>query len=101
MELLLAGAVLSLVGLAVAWMGFHASRPGAGDTAPAGLRPVPAPARFFADPAPTRVPLERLLLQIEDHIREEQAAAESFLAAPNPVLLHGRTSSPMAGGPAC
>ena len=63
-----------------------------------------APARFFSDrvaapptvpPAPTwAVPIEVLLLQIENHVRMEQAAAESFVAFPTQALLHSKTSSP-------
>ena len=59
-----------------------------------------SPARFFIQrdqrptTAQTRVPLEALLLQIENHVRLEQAAAESFLSAPTSALLHGRTISP-------
>ncbi|MEW5984766.1 MAG: hypothetical protein AB1806_20625 [Acidobacteriota bacterium] len=64
------------------------------------------PERFFvSDAAPkpakahgpvTRVPIDVLLLQIERHIRLEQAAAESFLYAPSRESLHGRTLSPLA-----
>ena len=63
-----------------------------------------APARFFSDrvaaprtvpPAPPwPVPIEVLLLQIENHVRLEQAAAESFLAFPTQALLHSKTASP-------
>ncbi len=58
-----------------------------------------APPQFFADglaapPAAPRVPLEVLLLQLEQHVRLEQAAAESFLAFPTPASLHSRTTSP-------
>jgi hypothetical protein len=60
-----------------------------------------APARFFSDRAPVpaavppvQVPIEVLLLQIENHVRLEQAAAESFLAFPSQALLHSKTSSP-------
>jgi hypothetical protein len=60
-----------------------------------------APARFFSDrvaipPAvsPLQVPIEVLLLQIENHVRLEQAAAESFLAFPTHALLHSKTTSP-------
>ena len=52
---------------------------------------MPAP-RFFVDPA-SRVPIEALLLQIENHVRLEHAAAESFMEHPNPALLHSRTTS--------
>ena len=57
------------------------------------------PANFFSDysvsPVITRtqVPIEVLLLQIENHVRLEQAAAESFLYAPSPTLLHNKTVS--------
>ncbi len=59
-----------------------------------------APERFFADShksfhrQPT-VPLEVLLLQIEQHVRLEQAAAESFISLPSPELLNCRTESPL------
>jgi hypothetical protein len=46
------------------------------------------------DTAP-RVPIEALLLQIERHIRLEQAAAESFLDYPTVESLHTRTMSPL------
>jgi hypothetical protein len=57
------------------------------------------PTRFFADPPPlpkaaySQVPIEALLLQIENHVRLEQAAAECFLASPNASLLHSPTIS--------
>ena len=41
-----------------------------------------------------QVPIEVLLLQIEDHVRLEQAAAESFLAFPTHAQLHSKTTSP-------
>ncbi len=46
-------------------------------------------------PAPGPVPLETLLLQIERHIRLEQAAAESFHHTPTGKSLHSRTASPL------
>jgi hypothetical protein len=42
-----------------------------------------------------QVPIEALLLQIESHVRLEQAAAESFLQTPTPALLHSKTISPL------
>jgi hypothetical protein len=36
-----------------------------------------------------------LLLQIDRHVRLEQAAAESFLDAPTTASLHSRTTSPL------
>jgi len=63
-----------------------------------------APARFFSDRVAVprsvpplqgpQVPIEVLLLQIENHVRMEQAAAESFLAFPTHALLHSKTTSP-------
>jgi hypothetical protein len=105
MEMLLMGACLSLFGLAVACMAFNAAAPRE-EEAPA-IQPelakaaAVAPPRFFADPvmipmtAYAQVPMEALLLQIENHVRLEHAAAESFLAAPNAALLHSRTMSPL------
>ncbi len=106
MEMLLMGACLSLFGLAVACLAFGAATRGE-EQAPANTRPQPAAAqatakaRFFVDPravpagAQARVPIEALLLQIESHVRLEQAAAESFLDSPTPALLHSRTMSPL------
>ena len=60
-----------------------------------------APGRFFGDnvmtpvPLQLQVPIEALLLQIESHVRLEQAAAESFLQFPTPALLQSRTMSPL------
>ncbi len=60
----------------------------------------PAPSRFFGDSIPVpvaaqpRVPLDALLQQIENHIRLEQAVAESYVEAPDLALLHTRTRSP-------
>jgi hypothetical protein len=60
--------------------------------------------RFFADAAEAplaasagyqQVPIEVLLLQIDRHVRLEQAAAESFLQAPTTASLHSRTTSPL------
>ena len=60
------------------------------------MRLATADARFFAATPPlpvaalNRVPIEALLLQIENHVRLEHAAAECFLASPNPALLHSQ-----------
>jgi hypothetical protein len=103
MEMLLMGACLSLFGLAVTCMAFNAAQPREEEAPAAQPEPVKAAAvasaRFFAEPVTipimvqAQVPIEALLLQIENHVRLEHAAAESFLAAPNPVLLHSRTMS--------
>jgi len=57
------------------------------------------PSRFFADgvaPGTGRgEPLDALLLQLEHHVRLEQAAAESFLHNPTVESLHYPTASPL------
>ena len=95
MEMLLMGAVLSMFGLAVTCMAFGAATRGV-DREPVKEKPavkpsIPAP-RFFVDPS-RQVPIEALLLQIENHVRLEQAAAECFLESPNASRLHSRTIS--------
>jgi len=106
MEMLLMGVCLSVFGLAVACLAFGAAThepEEATAAAPAvqkeKVRAAVAPARFFADPPPlpmaaySQVPIEALLLQIENHVRLEHAAAECFVASPNASLLHSRTIS--------
>jgi len=91
MDMLLMGAVLSMFGLAVTCLAFGAATRGV-DREPVKDKPaMPAP-RFFVDPS-RQVPTEALLLQIENHVRLEQAAAESFLQAPDSARLHSRTTS--------
>jgi hypothetical protein len=93
---------LSIFGLAITAMAFGAAtRTQRKPEAP--LQPVIqlAPEKFFAESHPTfhrqpNVPLEVLLLQIERHVRLEQAAAESFISLPSPELLNCRTQSPLA-----
>lgn len=57
---------------------------------------------FFGRPAlppsghvASTVPVEVLLLELERHIRLEQAAAESFHRSPTPASLHCVTASPL------
>lgn len=104
MNMLLMGLCFTFIGLAFAAVAFAAA------TRPETLRPEaqeesaaaqPAPARFFSErlkspapaPAPIQVPIEVLLLQIENHVRLEQAAAESFVACPTHAHLHCKTIS--------
>lgn len=79
----------------------------------AAMRPEPAPpapeprppgdrSRFFtadmthpATAGASPVPVEVLLRQVEQHIRLEQAAAESFHLCPTPESLHTHTGSPL------
>lgn len=104
MELFLLVACLSLFGLAVTAAAFGAAtRSGERPTEDAEHEteavPVIVRPQFFGDkvflpePLPPRVPVGALLLEIENHIRLEQAAAESFLEAPTPALLHSKTTS--------
>jgi hypothetical protein len=107
MEMLLMGACLSLFGLAVACLAFGAATRGVDEGAPVApvhkevVKAAASQARFFVErpvlPVATRnrVPIEALLLQLENHVRLEQAAAQSFLESPNSSLLHSRTISPL------
>ena len=105
MEMLLMGLCMALFGTAVAAAAFGAATrsespaPSIQPELPA-VKAVP-PARFFSDrvATPAAIPspeasLEALLLQIENHIRMEQAAAESFLQYPTQAQLHSKTNSP-------
>lgn len=104
MEMFLMVLCMSMFGLAVAAIAFGAAtRPGSSSSSvQPELRPVKAvaPGRFFTDkvvppPAAPRphVPTEVLLTQIENHVRLEQAAAESFLESPSHAQLHTKTTS--------
>ena len=107
MEMLLMGAVLSMFGLAVACLTFGAATRTGDESVEAEaleqevVKAAASPARFFVDPprlpvaARAKVPIEALLLQIENHVRLEHAAAECFLESPTPSLLHSRTISPL------
>jgi len=106
MEMLLMGICVAVFGMAIAAAAFGAATRPEKLIAPAemkaeAVKPAVAPARFFIDevsvPGPTgrvSIPIEALLLQLERHVRLEQAAAESFLAQPTPSLLHSKTVSP-------
>ncbi len=108
MEMLLMGMCVAVFGMGIAAVAFGAAtRSESSDSAvqPAlSLVKADAAAHFFSDrvaapttvpPAPAwSVPIEVLLLQIENHVRMEQAAAESFVAYPTQALLHSKTSSP-------
>jgi len=112
MVMFLMAVCLSMFGLAVTAMAFGAAtrdeRPL--EAAQPALKPalsVPlSPSRFFTDlpiattlpvaaAARPHVPIEVLLLQIDRHVRLEQAAAESFLDYPTVASLHSRTASPL------
>jgi hypothetical protein len=110
MEMFLMVMVLSLLGAAVSAVAFSAATRGVDDVPerraearPSALRADDKPAvrapRFFADERTiTRPELDTvsMVLQIERHIRLEQAAAEAFLALPTAQSLHSRTASPLS-----
>ncbi len=103
MDMLLMGLCMTFIGVAVTAMAFVAATRPRWST-PAAQPELPAvkvaPARFFSDsaasaiPVQPLVPIEVLLHQIENHVRLEQAAAESFVAFPTQSLLHSKTTSP-------
>ena len=100
MEMFLTVAVISLVGVAVSAILFKAAIPKAPSPSPLKDESLFAlPPRFFVDdrvppPRPT-VPIEVLLLQIERHVRLEQAAAEAFGDYPTTETLRTLTTSPL------
>jgi len=107
MEMLLMGLCMSVFGLGIAALAFGAATRSQSSDSNSTVQPqlplvkAVAPARFFSDRvaippvAPhQQVPIEVLLLQIENHVRMEQAAAEVFLAFPSQARLHSKTSSP-------
>ncbi len=105
MDMLLIGLCVCLFAMAVVAIAFRAatrSEPTI-STAQPDLRLVnaAAPAHRLPDRAAMpsalphqQVPIKLLLLQIEDHVRLEQAAAQSFLEFPTQALLHSKTASP-------
>jgi len=104
MEMLLMVLCLSMFGVAVAALAFGAAtRPAATPQKPQpAVQAKPAvSARFFSDrvlpivPPLPQVPIEVLLHQIENHVRLEQAAAESFVEFPTEALLYRKTTSPL------
>jgi hypothetical protein len=107
MEMFLTALCLSMLGVAVAALSFGAATRGQARSAEAEPEAMSAPAmtvamgtpKFFAAgaavPPQQPVPLDVLLLQIERHVRLEQAAAESFIHQPSLQSLHSRTTSPL------
>jgi len=106
MEMLLMGACLAMFGVAVACLAFgaatHDARQAQAPAIEKGVAKAAAsPTRFFVDlpaaplAARPKVPIEVLLLQLENHVRLEQAAAECFLQAPDTARLRSRTTSPL------
>ncbi len=100
MEMFLMAVCLSVFGMGVAALAFGAATRKPSVPLPPPALPVakPAPARFFVAPAipdvtAHQVPIEALLAQIENHVRIERAAAESFVQFPTNDMLHSKTTS--------
>ena len=105
MEMLLMGLCMALFGTAVAAAAFGASTRSESSDSPVQpqlpLAKAITPTRFFSDsvaqpavmPSP-EASIEILLQKIENHVRMEQAAAETFLAFPTQAKLHSKTNSP-------
>jgi hypothetical protein len=101
MEMFLMALVLSVLAAGVSAAAFAAATRGVDD--PPAQPPAPAAVagepRFFADArnvAQRELDTVGMVLQIERHIRLEQAAAEEFVAVPTSASLHSRTASPLA-----
>jgi hypothetical protein len=107
MEMFLMCLCISVFGLGVAAAAFGAATrsesPHSAAQPELPLVKATAPAHFFSDHVapppvppvvqPWQVPIEVLLLQLENHVRLEQAAAESFVEFPTHALLHSKTTS--------
>ena len=102
MEMLLSVLALSVAGVLVSAALFASAMPRPREPQPApGTARVVHAGRFFVNgprefpPTISPVPIEVLLLQLERHVRLEQAAAESFHWSPTPEALHMHTVSPL------
>lgn len=104
MEMFLMVLCMSLLGVGVSAALFAAATADdrRREAAPLGQRLVAeTPQRFFTVTTPVvtppvgAIPIDVLLLRLEQHIRLEQAAAESFHQFPTPESLHVRTVSPL------
>jgi hypothetical protein len=105
MEMFLMLMLMTVLTFALAAIGFKASDRGESPsetTEPSLPVQKTAPERFFAArviptlPVHAQLPIEALLQQIENHVRMEQAAAESFVQFPTQAHLHTKTPSPLA-----
>lgn len=99
MEMFLSVMTLSLLGVAVSALLFAAATRNADRTPVSDERLLKLPSHFFVnDQLPQSrpvVPIEVLLLQIERHVRLEQAVAESFRDWPTAETLRTTTTSPL------
>ncbi len=101
MEMFLVALFTCVFGLAVCVIGF-----GIASRTEEEEQPQPSdgvfipPAQFFLDdipsaPSPAPVSADLLMLQLELHVRLEQAAAEAFVGLPTAEILHAPTASPL------
>lgn len=99
MEMLLMGLVMSLLGVSVSALLFAAATRDDAPAVEAQTDAVAAPSVFFTEGQPVLVSppvsVDVLLLQIEGHVRMEQAAVEAFLAMPTVEGLHTPSRSPL------
>ena len=99
MEMLLMALAMTIMGVVVSAMLFAAATNEGSSAETSAEAVLTAPSGFFAADRPTLaippVSVEVLLLQIEGHVRMEQAAVESFLARPTVESLHTPTLSPL------
>lgn len=99
MEMLLMAVAMTLMGVVVSGVLFAAATNEGDAVETPAEASLTVPSGFFAEGRPTLasppVSVEVLLLQIEGHVRMEQAAVESFLARPTVEALHTPTLSPL------
>ncbi len=103
MYMLLMGLSVAFIGIAFAAVAFaaatHPNLPDSSSQSELATKTAAAPARFFVErvtpPSPSLppIPVELLLQQIENHVRLEHAAAESFVSLPTYAKLHSKTTS--------
>jgi hypothetical protein len=103
MEMFLSVMFTAAIGVAVAAVLFRAATRGVSPPAPVQDESLMhLPPRFFIDDRarartglPAVLPIEVLRLQIERHVRLEQAAAETFRDYPTAEALQTLTTSPL------
>ena len=102
MQAILMGLSICLLGVMVTVLLFSvAMRPSEEDQEGDGPAKLPAtPEQFFSDEvmetvATSGTPMEVALLQLEQHVRMEQAAARLFLKGPSAESLQAPSESPL------
>jgi len=101
MEMFLVALFTCIFGLGVSVVAFSIATRGEEEEEPQPSNGVfIPPAQFFLDDvpgsaSPSHVPADLLMLQLERHVRLEQAAAEAFVRLPTAEILHAPTTSPL------